>query len=41
MQLQTSVYEPVGDEKLRQDFVLGVKLLVNGRVQNVDRKSVV
>mgnify|MGYP003382058433 CR=1 FL=1 len=38
MQLQTSVYEPVGDEKLRQDFVLGVKLLVNGRVQNVVRE---
>jgi len=32
------VYEPVGDEKLRQDFVLGVKLLTNGPVQNVVRQ---
>ncbi len=35
---QRSVYEPVGDEKLRQDFVLGIKLLTNGRVQNLVRE---
>jgi len=27
------VYDPTRNEKLRQDFVLGVKLLVNGRMQ--------